>query len=66
MFLLNRFYLFFFLIKVSVANVDNKDTQSNDILRFEQLRRELIELEKRVQKSADNAQKEVCFLIYAF
>lgn len=66
MFLLNRFYLFFFLIKVSVANVDNKDTQSNDILRFEQLRRELIELEKRVQKSTDNAQKEVCFLIYAF
>ncbi|KAG8047405.1 hypothetical protein GUJ93_ZPchr0008g13141 [Zizania palustris] len=45
----------------SAANVDNKDTQSNDILRFEQLRRELIELEKRVQKSADNAQKEVWF-----
>uniref|UniRef100_A0A0E0QKD6 Uncharacterized protein n=1 Tax=Oryza rufipogon TaxID=4529 RepID=A0A0E0QKD6_ORYRU len=47
---------------VSVANVDNKDTQSNDILRFEQLRRELIELEKRVQKSADNAQKEETYV----
>ena len=42
--------------------MDNKDTQSNDILRFEQLRRELIELEKRVQKSADNAQKEETYV----
>jgi hypothetical protein len=33
---------------------------SNDILRSEQLRRELIELEKRVQKSANDAQEEVC------
>jgi len=41
-----------------VANVEKKDMESNDILRFEQLRRELIELEKRVQKSADDAQKE--------
>ncbi|CAD6264426.1 unnamed protein product [Miscanthus lutarioriparius] len=40
------------------ANVEKKDAESNDILRFEQLRRELIELEKRVQKSADEAQKE--------
>ncbi|KAG2579419.1 hypothetical protein PVAP13_6NG279200 [Panicum virgatum] len=42
----------------TVANVEKKDMESNDILRFEQLRRELIELEKRVQKSADDAQKE--------
>lgn len=41
-----------------VANLEKKDMESNDILRFEQLRRELIELEKRVQKSADDAQKE--------
>ncbi|KAF8747781.1 hypothetical protein HU200_013191 [Digitaria exilis] len=42
----------------TVADVEKKDMESNDILRFEQLRRELIELEKRVQKSADDAQKE--------
>ncbi|RLN05575.1 hypothetical protein C2845_PM13G20470 [Panicum miliaceum] len=42
----------------TVANVEKKNMESNDILRFEQLRRELIELEKRVQKSADDAQKE--------
>ncbi|XP_062195536.1 uncharacterized protein LOC133898805 isoform X2 [Phragmites australis] len=41
-----------------VTNGEKKDKESNDILRFEQLRRELIELEKRVQKSADDAQKE--------
>uniref|UniRef100_J3MTW8 Uncharacterized protein n=1 Tax=Oryza brachyantha TaxID=4533 RepID=J3MTW8_ORYBR len=46
----------------SVADVDKKDTESNDILRFEQLRRELIELEKRVQKSADNAQMEETYV----
>jgi hypothetical protein len=33
---------------------------SNDTLRFEQLRRELIELENNVQKSANDAQGEVC------
>ncbi|KQJ98710.1 uncharacterized protein LOC100844293 isoform X5 [Brachypodium distachyon] len=43
---------------ISAAKVDNRDKESNDILRFEQLRRELIELEKRVQKSADDAKKE--------
>nr|CAB3481210.1 unnamed protein product [Digitaria exilis] len=46
------------LLKGTVADVEKKDMESNDILRFEQLRRELIELEKRVQKSADDAQKE--------
>jgi len=34
------------LLKGTVANVEKKDMESNDILRFEQLRRELIELEK--------------------
>ncbi|KAL6644637.1 hypothetical protein ACP70R_016245 [Stipagrostis hirtigluma subsp. patula] len=42
-----------------VTDVEKKDMEANDILRFEQLRRELIELEKRVQKSADDGQKEV-------
>ena len=51
-----------FLLKGTVANVEKKDMESNDILRFEQLRRELIELEKRVQKSADDAQKEEVYL----
>ncbi|GJN03821.1 hypothetical protein PR202_ga21303 [Eleusine coracana subsp. coracana] len=41
-----------------VANLEKNDMESNDTLRFEQLRRELIELEKRVQKSANDAQKE--------
>lgn len=36
--------------------------ESNDILRFEQLRRELVELEKRLKKSADEAQKEEVYL----
>ena len=38
-----------FFLKGTVANVEKKDMESNDILRFEQLRRELIELEKWVQ-----------------
>jgi hypothetical protein len=41
------------------VTAEKNDLESNDILRFEQLRRELIELEKRVQKSANDAQ-EVC------
>jgi len=36
----------FFFLKGTVANVEKKDMELNDILRFEQLRRELIELEK--------------------
>uniref|UniRef100_A0A804LSJ8 LETM1-like protein n=1 Tax=Zea mays TaxID=4577 RepID=A0A804LSJ8_MAIZE len=47
-----------YLELITVANVEKEGMESNDILRFEQLRRELIELEKRVQKSADEAQKE--------
>lgn len=43
---------------ITVANVEKEGMESNDILRFEQLRRELVELEKRVKKSADEAQKE--------
>ena len=56
----------FHLWKASAAKVDQIDMESNDIRRFEQLRRELIELERRVQKSTDGAKKEeVClFKIY--
>jgi hypothetical protein len=39
------------------VTAEKNDLESNDILRFEQLRRELIELEKRVQKSANDAQE---------
>ncbi|KAM3190426.1 hypothetical protein ACQJBY_068513 [Aegilops geniculata] len=42
----------------SATKVDQIDMESNDIRRFEQLRRELIELERRVQKSTDGAKKE--------
>lgn len=35
-----------------------EDLQSNEIQRFELLRIELIELEKRVQRSADQAENE--------
>ncbi|KAM0899071.1 hypothetical protein ACQ4PT_021513 [Festuca glaucescens] len=45
-------------LEASAAKVDQKDMESNDIRRFEQLRHELIELERRVQKSADDSQKE--------
>uniref|UniRef100_A0ACD6AGV7 Uncharacterized protein n=1 Tax=Avena sativa TaxID=4498 RepID=A0ACD6AGV7_AVESA len=45
-------------LEASAAKVDKKDMESNDIRRFEQLRRELIELERRVQKSAGDSEKE--------
>lgn len=45
-------------LEASAAKVDKKDMESNDIRRFEQLRRALIELERRVQKSADGPKIE--------
>ncbi|KAM3210776.1 hypothetical protein ACQJBY_064614 [Aegilops geniculata] len=45
-------------LEASATKVDQIDMESNDIRRFEQLRRELIELERRVQKSTDGAKKE--------
>ncbi|KAM0852821.1 hypothetical protein ACQ4PT_051489 [Festuca glaucescens] len=53
-----NFPIFLFLWKASAAKVDQKDMESNDIRRFEQLRHELIELERRVQKSANDSKKE--------
>ncbi|KAK1300350.1 hypothetical protein QJS10_CPB13g01513 [Acorus calamus] len=43
---------------VTSATISNEDTESNEIRRFEILRHELIELEKRVQRNADGTQVE--------
>lgn len=43
------------------ANTVSPDSESNEIQRFELLRNELIELEKRVQKSADQSEYEEVF-----
>lgn len=45
-------------VQVSVAAVDNQDLELNEIHRFELLRNELIELEKRVQRSTNDTQNE--------
>lgn len=39
-------------------NIDNVDSEPNEIYRFELLRNELIELEKRVQGSTDESKNE--------
>jgi hypothetical protein len=41
-----------------VADSVVADSESNEIRRFELLRNELIELEKRVQRSADQSENE--------
>lgn len=41
---------------VTSITMNNQDSELNEIRRFERLRRELIELEKRVQRSTDDAQ----------
>lgn len=43
---------------VPAVAVDNQDSELNEIRRFELLRHELIELEKRVQRSTDDSQNE--------
>lgn len=42
----------------STSNVGTADPEPNEIRRFEQLRNELIELEKRVKRSADQSAYE--------
>jgi hypothetical protein len=42
----------------NTSNTDVADSESNEIRRFELLRNELIELEKRVQRSADQSENE--------
>ncbi|KAI8574323.1 hypothetical protein RHMOL_Rhmol01G0345500 [Rhododendron molle] len=46
------------LFQKSALSIGVADLQSNEIQRFELLRNELIELEKRVQRSADQAEQE--------
>lgn len=46
------------LFQKGVSSKGIEDLQSNEIQRFELLRNELIELEKRVQRSADEAEDE--------
>ncbi|XP_044509278.1 uncharacterized protein LOC123228112 isoform X2 [Mangifera indica] len=45
-------------IGLTTSNVGVANSESNEIRRFELLRHELIELEKRVQRSADQSQNE--------
>lgn len=47
------------LLQVSSVNIDNLDEESNEIRRFKLLRDELIELERRVQRSTDESRNEV-------
>ncbi|KAL4341436.1 hypothetical protein GQ457_08G011850 [Hibiscus cannabinus] len=45
-------------IEQNASNANNADSEPNEIHRFEQLRNELIELEKRVKRSADQSAYE--------
>ena len=45
-------------IEQNTSNVGIADSEPNEIRRFEQLRIELIELEKRVKRSADQSAYE--------
>ncbi|XP_042456867.1 uncharacterized protein LOC122041295 isoform X1 [Zingiber officinale] len=45
-------------LSVSSVNIDNLDEESNEIRRFKLLRDELIELERRVQRSTDETKNE--------
>ncbi|KAK8651261.1 hypothetical protein V6N13_140870 [Hibiscus sabdariffa] len=45
-------------IEQNASNPNNADSEPNEIRRFEQLRNELIELEKRVKRSADQSAYE--------
>ncbi|XP_031266218.1 uncharacterized protein LOC116124635 isoform X2 [Pistacia vera] len=45
-------------IELTTSNIDVANSESNEIRRFELLRNELIELEKRVQRSADRSENE--------
>lgn len=49
-------------MQVTSTAVDNHVSELNEVCRFERLRHELIELEKRVQRSNDDSQNEEVFL----
>lgn len=46
-------------IDLTTSNKGVANSESNEIYRFEVLRNELIELKKRVQRSADQSENEV-------
>lgn len=46
------------IIEQIASNIEVEELESNKIQRFELLRNELIELEKRVQRSADQSENE--------
>lgn len=49
----------------STTNAGIEDCESNEIHRFELLRNELMELEKRVRKSTDQYEnEEVCLVLF--
>lgn len=50
-------------LEQTTSNIDNAGSESNEIHRFELLRTELRELEKRVQRSANQSENEEVYLI---
>lgn len=50
-------------LEQTTSNIDNAGSESNEIRRFELLRNELKELEKRVQRSANQPENEEVYLI---
>lgn len=49
-------------VEQTSSNIDVPDSESNEMWRFELLRNELIELEKRVQRSTDQSDNEEVYL----
>lgn len=45
-------------MQIPNVNIDDQDEKSNEIRRFKLLRDELIELERRVQRSTDESRNE--------
>lgn len=52
-------------VEQTASNIDFDDPESTKIQRFELLRNELIELEKRVRRSADQSENEEVFKVCA-
>lgn len=49
-------------VEQTTTDIDVAESESNEIRRFELLRNELIELENRVQRSADQSENDVVYL----
>lgn len=52
-------------VEQTASNTDFEDPESTKIQRFELLRNELVELEERVQRSADQSENEELFKVCA-